>query len=58
MLSEIEIHWMARKYSDLNLWVFVFLCVLCVVCLCVYVCMCVCMCVCVLRLFRIFLHGV
>ena len=30
MLSEIEIQWMARKYSDLNLCVFV--------CVCLYVC--------------------
>ena len=34
MLSEIEIQWMARKYSDLNL----------CVCVCVFVCVCVCVC--------------
>ena len=53
MLSEIEIQWMARKYSDLNLCVcvclhvFVFVCVVCVfVCVCVCVCAFVCVCVC------------
>ena len=56
MLSEIEIQWMARKYSDLNLCVFVCVCLcvclcLCVCCLCfcvfacVFVFVCVCMCV-------------
>ena len=43
MLSEIEIQWMARKYSD-----FEFVCVfVCGVCVCVCVCECVCVCVCV-----------
>ena len=56
MLSEIEIQWMARKYSDLNLCVFVcvclcvcvFVCVFVFVCvLFVFLCFCVCVCVCV-----------
>ena len=43
MLSEIEIQWMARKYSN-----FEFVCVLCVfLCVCLCVCFCVCVCVCV-----------
>ena len=51
MLSEIEIH---RKYSDLNLCVFVCVCVcVCLMCMCVCLCSCVlhfcvcCLCVCV-----------
>ena len=46
MLSEIEIQWMARKYSDFEfvcVCVCVFVCVLCVCfCVCLYVCACVC----------------
>ena len=45
MLSEIEIQWMARKYSDFE---FVCVCVcFCVVCVCVCVCVCVLVCLCV-----------
>ena len=45
MLSEIEIQWMARKYSDFE-FVCVFVCGVCV-CVCVCVSMCVFVCVCV-----------
>ena len=41
MLSEIETQWMARKYSNLNLCIFV------CVCVCLFVCVFVCVCVCV-----------
>ena len=47
MLSEIEIQWMARKYSDFE-FVCVFVCGVCVcVCVCVSVCVFVCVCLCV-----------
>ena len=52
MLSEIEIQWMARKYSDLNMCAFV--CRVCV-CMCVCVCLCVCVFVCCLSVYvRVF----
>ena len=58
MLSEIKIQWMARKYSDLNLCVFVYVCVFVCLLVCVCVCVCVCMCVKGCNVLRLFLHGV
>ena len=60
MLSEIEIQWMARKYSDFE-FVCVFVCGVCVcvcVSVCVFVCVCVCVCVCMCVFVCVFVCGV